>query len=262
MIIKDVDYENVNDLVNFCIPINKRNDPSFATGAEEKRKWALTMLKNYGEVAKLAYLNSKPVGMIQYQPVFPKNLIRIRCIFVPEKKYTRKGIGSALLNSLINDMKKPKVYFNNHAPAAIITNAFETPAGYSQFLFFRKKGFITVKDNLLYYPLKDNFIYQPPAKKVYKPFKKDIGKALIFYDPFCPFSLFFAKEIEKTINAITADLSIEFINTFEKPKEFSKRGGDALCIVNCQPINAFVLDKENFIKEVKSALKIRRNYEV
>ncbi|MCX8014817.1 MAG: GNAT family N-acetyltransferase [candidate division WOR-3 bacterium] len=266
MVIKNVNSKNVDDLVFFCIPQNKRTNPNYLAGAAEKRKWALSILKEYGEVAKLAYIGSKPVGLIQYHPILSQKVIKIRCIFVPDKEYTRKGIGSALLRSLILDMKKPKLYLNNQSPFALITYAFETPAGYSQYLFYQKMGFtaIDVKEKLLYYSLKENFIYHPSEKKPSRSLKKDMGKALIFYEPFCPYSIVFAKEIKRVINEIAPKLPVELINMFEKPKEFLKRNPSTACIINTKPIYSFVLDKENFIKEVKDALTLYNggNYEV
>ena len=39
--IKDVDSENVEDLINLCIPSDKRDDPLFIEGARVKKRWQL-----------------------------------------------------------------------------------------------------------------------------------------------------------------------------------------------------------------------------
>ncbi|MEO0091968.1 MAG: GNAT family N-acetyltransferase [candidate division WOR-3 bacterium] len=255
MVIKNINLKNINDLVYFCIPSNKKNAPRFILGAEEKRKWALAILKKYGEVAKLAYANHKPVGMIQYQPDPKEKVVKIRCIFVPDKEYRRKGIGRSLLNSLLKDMHRPKAWLNNKLPLGLITNAFETSAGYSQYLFYKQMGFITLnpKTKLLYYPLKKEYVYKPHTNR-YKPIKEDENSCVIFFDPFCPYSLYFSTEIKNAIKEIAPILPIRLINKFEEPNEVIKRGNPPFCIINKKPIRTFILDKNNFIKEVKKAL--------
>ena len=76
--------------------------------------------------------------MIQYQPKPDEKLVEITCIFVPNKENLRKGIGKTLLKSLLDDMRKPKPYFNNDTPLALVTWAFEVPGLYPQHEFYRK----------------------------------------------------------------------------------------------------------------------------
>jgi len=91
--IRDVNLENTDDLINLCISRDKKDDPLLKEGMNAKKKWATQVIKKYGNIAKLAYLNSKPVGLIQYQPNPEERLVEITCIFVPEKEHLRKGIG-------------------------------------------------------------------------------------------------------------------------------------------------------------------------
>ncbi|NMC68225.1 MAG: GNAT family N-acetyltransferase [Spirochaetales bacterium] len=119
--VKDVDAHNVEDLIKFCIPIEKRENTLFLEGEKVKKRWLTSVMKRYGSFAKLAYLKGKPAGMIQYQPKLDKKLMVITCIFVSEKEFFRKGIGKALLNAFLDEMKEPKPYFGNDVPFAIIT---------------------------------------------------------------------------------------------------------------------------------------------
>lgn len=98
------------------------------------------------------------------------------------------------------------------------------------------------------------FVYLPPEKK-YFPQEEDEGKAVIFFDPFCPHAVFFSKKMEEAIKEIAPDLPIRIINEYEEPEEAKKRGTVYQCIVNAMPIESFVLDKENFRKEVMRALR-------
>lgn len=255
--IKDVNKENVEDLIYLCIPPDKKDDPFFIEGAKVKRRWVNKALEKYGSIAKLAYLNSKPVGMIQYQPKPDEKLVEITCIFVPNKENLRKGIGKTLLKSLLDDMRKPKPYFNNDIPLALVTWAFEVPGLYPQHEFYRKMGFKQVsKDEpfLLYYPLKEGFVYIPKSKE-YIPQEEDKGKILIFYDPSCPFCIYFLEKKKELVKEVAPEVPTRIINLFEEPEEVEKRGKISFCIVNGKPIKSFFMDKENFQKEVKEALK-------
>ncbi len=84
--IRDVTDENKDGLCRICVPSEKRNDPTFVTGMEGKRKWAMKMLQKWGSFAKLAYDGSDPVGLIQYESVPREGVVYIHCIYVPEKE--------------------------------------------------------------------------------------------------------------------------------------------------------------------------------
>lgn len=253
--IKDASEENIMDIIMLCVPPDKKDDPLFKRGIAEKKKWAQQMLKKYGSFAKVAYVESKAVGFIQFKPIPDKKLVEIDCIFVPNRDYQHKGIGKLLLNAFLEDMKNPKPYFGNDIPYGVITYAFETPAGYPQHKFYKKMGFRHAsKDDpfLLYYPLKENFVYTPSREFI--PQEEDRGKALIFMDPNCPYCIHFVEGIKKAIKTISDKVSIRVINVFEEEDEIKKRGTIPFCAVNQRPIKSFYLDKENFEREVKEAL--------
>jgi GNAT superfamily N-acetyltransferase len=253
----DVNLENVNHLVDLCIPLDKKDDPLFIKGVNVKKKWATQILKKHGSIAKLAYLDSKPVGLIQYQPNPEEMLVEIACIFVPEKESLRKGIGESLLKALMEEMKKPQPAFNNNVPLAFVTWAFQVPGWYPQHEFYQKMGFKKVKEDdpfLLYYPIKKGYVYRPKEKK-FIPQKEDSGKAIIFYDPSCPFSIYFSEKIKESIREVAQDIPIRMVNKFEEIEEVKKRGQVPTCAVNGKPIETFFMDKENFQKEVKRALQ-------
>ena len=195
--------------------------------------------------------------MIQFLPKPDEKLIEITCIFVPEKENLRKGIGKMLLNALIEKAKESKPYFDNDTAFALITWAFQVPGRFPQHEFYKRMGFKQVsKDRpfLLYYTLKQGYIYVPEDKE-YIPQEEDKGKALIFYDPSCPFCIYFSEKIKETLREVAPYLPIRMINQFEEPEEVKKRGKVSSCIVNQKLIESFFLDKENFQKEVAEALK-------
>jgi len=255
--IKDVTKESIDDIVNLCIPPDKTEDPLFIEGIRVKSRWANRVVEKYGSIGKLAYIDAKPVGMIQYLPRPEEKLVEITCIFVPEKEVLRKGVGKSLLKALIADMNQPKPYFGHDTPLALVTWAFQVPGWYPQHEFYSKMGFKKVREDdpfLLYYPIKEGFVYAPKKEK-YIPQEEDRGRATIFYDPSCPWCIYFSEKIKESIREVAPAVSMRMINQFEEPEEVKKRGKAPFCIVNQKPIETFFLDKENFQREVKEALK-------
>jgi len=255
--IRDATHDNLEPLLSLCIPPENRKDPLFIRGMKEKRKWATQALERYGSIAKLAYLNSKLAGIMQYQPRPEEKVIEISCTFVPEKANLRKGIGKSLLNALIEDAKKPQRAFDNDIPRALVTWAFQVPGRYSQSEFYRRIGFKKVKEDdafLLYYPIEEGYVYRPREEK-FMPQKEDSGKALIFYDPSCPFCISFSERIKDSIRQVAPDISVRMINKFEQQEEVKKRGQVPSCEVNGVAMQSFFMDKESFQKEVKAALE-------
>ncbi len=106
---------------------------------------------------------------------------------------------------------------------------------------------------LLYYPLKKDYIYHLEEKK-FIPQEEDTERALIFYDPSCPFCIYFSESIKKSIREVALNIPIRMINKFEEPEEVERRRRVPSCVVDGKPIETFFMDKENFQEEVKSAL--------
>jgi len=255
--IRDVTFASIDDLINLCIPSDKKDDPLFVESMGAKKKWATQVMERYGSIAKLAYSNSEPVGLIQYQPKPEERIVTIDCIFVPEEQNLRKGIGKSLLEAVIEDVKEPRPIFSDDIPLALVTWAFEVPGRYAQKKFYRKMKFKRVKKGnpfLLYYPLKKGYIHRPKEER-FRPQEEDRGKALIFYDPSCPFSLIFSERMKALIREVAPHVPIRMINKFEEPEEVERRGKVPACAVNGKSIETFFMDKENFQKEVRKALR-------
>jgi len=255
--IKDVNLKNVNHLIDLCISPDRKDDLIFIKCMNVKKKWATKAIKKYGRIAKLAYLDSKPAGLIQYQPIPEERLIEIVCIFVPEKENFRKGIGKSLLKALMEEMKKPQPALNDKVPVAFVTWTFQVPKRYPQNEFYQRMGFKKVKEDdpfLLYYPIKKGYVYHSKKEK-FIPQKEDMRKTVIFYDPSCPFSIYFSEKIKESVREVATDIPVRMINGFEEFEEVKKRGTVPTCAVNGKPIETFFMDKQNFQKEVKMALK-------
>ena len=89
--VKEVEPEEVDSLVNLCVPPKNRNFPSIVEGIRAKQNWARKSIELFGGVAKIAYLNDSPTGLIQYQPKLEEKVLEITCIFVPERWNQRRG---------------------------------------------------------------------------------------------------------------------------------------------------------------------------
>jgi len=151
--IVDLDENNVNDALNVCTPSNMRNDRNIKIGYAIRKEWLMSLYRRIGSCAKVAYLEKDPVGMIQFTPlhVIPyfkinrKDALYIHCIYVQEK-HRRRGIGSALLDGLINDMSKPNKLFPQ-TPCNIIVTSARKLYGFTQVGLFKHKGFKRIKGN-------------------------------------------------------------------------------------------------------------------
>jgi GNAT superfamily N-acetyltransferase len=256
--IRDVDRSNMDDMILLCIPPERRGDPPFIEGVRVKRRWIAKMLDKYGEVAKLAYIDGVLAGIIQYVPQVEERIVAISCIYVREKRYMRRGVGSLLLWSLIEDMKKPKDYFDNEKPRGLVTWTFEVPGLYPQHKFYLKRGFKQVFDDdphLLYYPLEEGFTYKPMVKE-YIPQEEDKGRVVLFYEGGCPFSIYFLEKIKELVREAVPGIPIRVINQSEEEEEVRKRGSVSFCIANAKAIQTSFFDTENFKAEVKKAFKI------
>jgi len=119
------------------------------------RDWLRKVYSKFGSCVKVAYIDNRPVAMVQYAPmdIFPHvnkpdahKTIVIHCIFVPDEKYEGKGIAKKLMESLIQDLRKPHPYLNGGRFEKIVAVAGKGrlgPAGPAE--FFYKMGFTAVK---------------------------------------------------------------------------------------------------------------------
>jgi len=262
--VKNVTERNVDDLCWVCVSPDLRDDPDWIRGAADKKKWAAEMLPKWGPFAKVAYQNGSPAGMIQYRPLPEERVVQIDCVYVQAASCWRKGIGSRLLSSLLEDVKKLMSWFDNRRPLALVTTTFPggDPGQHTAREFFMRKGFRQIGEDAdhLYYPLKAGFVYRPVEKKkvAYIPQDEDKGKVVIISGPdFCPATYpFFLKRMERYIREIDLNVAIRWIDSSQEPEEVRKRNiAVGTCVVNAKPINSFVLDEDNFQKEVRAALK-------
>ncbi|MFQ6074146.1 MAG: GNAT family N-acetyltransferase, partial [Candidatus Bathyarchaeia archaeon] len=96
--------DNVNDALLVCTSPKLRNDENVKIGLEIRRSWLLDLCRRVGPCGKIAYVEDKPAGMIQYSPLHAvpyfqtkrRDVLYIHCIYV-KRNLRNRGIGSALL---------------------------------------------------------------------------------------------------------------------------------------------------------------------
>jgi hypothetical protein len=259
--IVNVGEGHIEDLCRLCVPPEKRDEPEFVRGMEEKGKWAVKMLHKWGSFAKLAYRGSAPVGLIQYGPIPQERVVSIFCIYVPDREHWRLNAASKLLASSIKELEKPKDWFGGRPALALVTRTFsgEKPDQYSARSFFLRKGFQQVGDDsdLLEFPLIEDSTYQAVTEEEvnYIPQEEDKGMVVIIHGPtFCPYSYVFLKRAERLITEVAPRAQIRWIDSSVEPEETEKRGLDEGCVINAKHIKAFVFQEEDFKAEVSQAL--------
>jgi len=50
--IKDVEVDDIDSLINLCVPPERRNDKFFIEGIKAKKAWAIESLEKFGSIAK------------------------------------------------------------------------------------------------------------------------------------------------------------------------------------------------------------------
>lgn len=249
----------MEELIEICIPFERRKEQEFQIGMIQKREFLSHYLREFGSIAKLAYINNELRGFIQFLPKQKEQIVEIQCIFVPHKEQQHQGIGKTLLLALMKEMKQPKSYFKNKKPKALTTYAFDAHSGYPQHKFYEKFGFKRINENdeyYLYFPLEEDYQYKPRITvKNFTALPEDASKVIITIEPNCTFSYLFAKETEKIIRTVDKNIDIKFVNILTQREELEKRGGILPnCVVKGIPITAFFMEEEAFIQEVQEAM--------
>lgn len=260
--IREVSNENLDDLCQLCVPVERRSSPIYGRGMEDKKKWATHVLERSGVIGKLAYYRSKPAGLLQYELVEEEKLIRIQCIYVPDSEHWRKGVATRLFSTLLDEAKESRRWFGVGPLDGIVVRTFpaEQHGQYPARLFFKRSGFVQVGNDpdQLFFPLRRGASYKPLQRipSEYLPQEEDRNRATILYNPsFCPFSYVLLRKGEDLIREVIPEIQVHWIDKSEQPGEFEKRGGFEGCVVNLNPIKSFVLNEEQFKKEVKLAVR-------
>ncbi len=160
--IRDLSAENIDDQVNICVSrLHLRQAKTLAEGNLRKKMWIEKVLDMFGSCAKIAYADGEPAGFVEFYPaqMFPilrhmlkdRKTILIMCVFV-RREYQGRGIGSKLIQALIEDLKQRRIpYFSNERAEEIAIGSWGSHTGFPEALprfrkFFSKNGFVKAPD--------------------------------------------------------------------------------------------------------------------
>ena len=156
--IRDVTSENIDDMVGpGCAPRweDTRHAQTLKEGGLRKKEWIRKALQKFGCCGKIAYIEGKPVGFVEFYPIqiFPllpkrdKRTILITCVLIPEKSLQKRGIGSKLVQALIEDLKHRRLScFNGQRAEKLAVGSWGCHVGFPESKprfrkFFFKNGF-------------------------------------------------------------------------------------------------------------------------
>ena len=258
--IENLEKGNIEDLLYVC-SCKRLNDPIHRKGMDLKRSWLHRMLDKYGSVAKIAYYDDKPVAQTLYYPETAdptktagrEDVLTFMCVYNPAPEVQKLGIGTKLLQRVIEDAKLGKTCLGNRRCRFIVAKAFNTGELLSLSEFFKRNGFLQApEEGVLYLPIEGEYVSALPVGE-YEPLQEDLGRAVVFYSPVCQFSHQFATKTAELIKEVAPAISIELIDPWERPEESIKRKN---CdpIVNARHIKTFFMDTERFKEEVKRAI--------
>jgi hypothetical protein len=124
--IEEVDEKNFKNIPNPCIcclywQTSGEFDQKMLKPEMEQKKleWFNKVSNEFGSCIKLAFLNSAPIGFIQYAPAkfFPrvkeyvtgppsKDAIFLACLYITSKESCGKGLRTNMLENLIAELQK------------------------------------------------------------------------------------------------------------------------------------------------------------
>lgn len=89
---------------------------------QRKLRWLRETRERFGNCGRIAYLDGKPAGYAQYAPPnllpnsanYPssppsEDAVFIGCLFIFDSKLRRSGLGSQMLQSIVNELRERRV---------------------------------------------------------------------------------------------------------------------------------------------------------
>ncbi len=252
--IKNID--KVESLCNLCLSRQEKNDPHFIEGGVLRRRWVKENNEKYGSVGKIAFHDSEPIGLIQYIPKPMEKVVEVKCIFVPEKVESKEDVGEKLLDETVKEFKGPKSFLDGDKVKALVTYNFSNSKNYPNLKFYEENGFKQVPDieaDLWYYPLEDDYVYEPRGE-CYRVEEKDLNKALLFCNSSCPLCVYEMDKTMREIQHVSPNLPIKIVIPYEEDK-LRSICSTPLCIINESRIEPAFMERETFDQKLREALE-------
>lgn len=256
--VEDLTRGNLDDVFKVC-SYNKLDDPLQREGIELKRRWLGEILEEHGPCTKIAYLEGRPVAQVLFYPekIAPfissprDGVVVLHCCYNPFEEAQGKGVGSALLHSLIQECREGLPILKGDPCTFLVAQPFTTGVGVPLGEFYERNGFKQGEGEMHY---KITGEYHPRRFTGYYPLPEDLGRAVMFYDSMCEWGYPFAVRVREFLRGIEPNLVVKLIDKWREPEEYIRRGGQQL-IVNARPIESFWTEREAFRREVEDALR-------
>jgi GNAT superfamily N-acetyltransferase len=245
--------EGFGDVFEVCSP-DAEPGSKLMEGRRLRETWLRETLREHGPFTKVAYLDGKPVSQIMYYPeaALPYisgsrvGVIRIECVY---SRVQSRGAGSGLLRDLVNEARKGIESLRGEPCRFLVTEPFSTGEGLDLKEFYKRNGFREGEDEMY---LEIHGDYEPRKKPEYTPLEEDAGRAVVFYNVNCEYSVGFAEGVKRLIHEIAQGYPVDIINMWRAPLESSRRGNE-LVVVNQRPIKSYWRTPE-FRQEVEAAI--------
>lgn len=198
--VKDIEETDLDELEDMFLKEEGLGDPLLIEGSLVWKKWMKNNLKRYSSIGKIAYFDSKIVGMLQYIPKPKHRVSEIKWTFVDGGQHDQE-VKKMLLQETIKEFKRPKSYFGYEMAKGLVTYLNPFLSSDEDEEFYKQSGFKEISDtdnNLLFYPFEDVSIEVPEVADlpIDESYRDDI---LIFVNPITPHCL---KEAMKTLKKV------------------------------------------------------------
>jgi len=257
--------DNIDDLIEVCSSLDPESD-ELKRGIEVRREWLTDMLSRYGPVAKIAYIEGKPVAQIMFYPERADPSIweardysiYLHCLYNPSKAHQRKGVGRSLMEAVIKQCRAGVGICKGCR--LIATDGFDTGEGLSLIDLYRRFGFSERVDEdsqalwggtVMHLVLSGSV--QPRHRPPFVFLPEDKRAAVIFYSPACQFSYSFAAKTARAMLETEPGLKVALINRWQQPAEYLKRGA-RWAVVNGREVLGNPMDEVAFKEELRGIL--------
>jgi len=248
--------EGFDDVFRVCSP-DAEPGSKLMEGRRLREIWLRDALSEHGPFTKVAYLDGKPVSQMMYYPekALPYiaesrgGVVRIECVY---SRVPGKGAGSSLLADLVREAVGGMESLRGEQCRFLVTEPFATGEGLDLKEFYTRNGF-REGDGEMYLEIHGG--YEPRERTEYKPLPEDAGRAVLFYNVNCEYSVGFADTVKKLIHEVKPGYPVDIINMWTEPVESSRRSNE-LIIVNQRPIKSHWRAPE-FRREVQAAIENR-----
>jgi GNAT superfamily N-acetyltransferase len=198
--LRELSDDNIDDLIGVCSSLDPESD-ELKMGVKTRREWLTDMLSKHDSIAKIAYIEGKPVAQIMFYPERADPSVSgardystyLHCLYNPSKAHQRMGAGRSLMGALI---KQCRAGVGSCGGCRLIAaDGFDTGEGLSLTEFYRRFGFeerAGEDGQALWGGTAMHLVLSRPVRtRPRLPFvslQEDKGRAAIFYSPVCQFS--------------------------------------------------------------------------